>query len=41
MKLIALRYFIIRNPGSILSTSEITPIDSVLNVFHDRTTITY
>jgi len=41
MKLIALRYFIIRNPGSLLSTSEVTPIDSILDVFHDRTTITY
>ncbi|MDD2582707.1 MAG: hypothetical protein PHR66_12005 [Desulfuromonadaceae bacterium] len=41
MKLLALRYFIIRNPDSILSSSEISPLDAILEVFHDRTTITY
>lgn len=41
MKLIALRYFLIRDQGSILSKSEITPIDKILDVFHDRTTIGY
>ena len=41
MKLIALRYFFIRNLGSIFSKFEVVPNDSILEVFHDKTTISY
>jgi len=41
MKLIALRYFLIRDPNSLLSRSDISPVDEIFNVFFDRTIVGY
>ena len=41
MKLIAMRYFLIRDPNSLLSRSDISPVDEILDVFFDRTLVIY
>lgn len=41
MKLIALRYFLIRDPSSLLSRSDISPVDEIIEVFFDRTIVGY